>query len=150
MELDKIELAKLGHENPFQTPTRSIAATRSPAPSIGGRSRISGYSSGRPSSLAPHESKQRRLKSARLVGEYDIFLLHANYANMSRYPKPWLEDSQYKKRERWDKVILFGLMTIGFLIGCLLCYLAYKNVPRNVPVDATLSYSFSFSENVAY
>jgi hypothetical protein len=137
MELNKIAVEKveLDNPNPFKTPAGSVGATPSPTPSIGGRSRLSGYSSGIRSSLGPHEAKQRRFKSARLVGEYGIFLHKlTERANTNRYEKPWLEDSQYRRREMWDKIILFGLMTVGFLIGCLLCYLAYINVPRDVPV----------------
>lgn len=50
---------------------------------------------------------------------------------MGEYEKPWVKDSPYKIRERWDKVILWGCITIGFLIGVVLCYFAYANVPRH-------------------
>lgn len=83
---------------------------KSPADSIYATSHVSGFSN------APQQAKQRRLKSARLVGEYE---------------KPWLQDSPYKKRELWDKVILWSCVSVGFLLGCVLCYFAYANVPRH-------------------
>jgi hypothetical protein len=50
---------------------------------------------------------------------------------MCRYEKPWTENSPYKGRERWDKVILWTCITTGFLLGVLLCYFAYAAVPRH-------------------
>ena len=57
--------------------------------------------------------------------------LYRQISDLTRYEKPWITDSPYKKRERWDKVILWGCITMGFLLGCILCYFAYKNVPRH-------------------
>lgn len=78
-------------------------------------------------------AKQRRLKSARLIGEYESSLahLHPRVSDFTRYEKPWIANSPYKIRERWDKVILWGCMAMGFLLGCILCYFAYANVPRH-------------------
>jgi hypothetical protein len=77
--------------------------------------------------------KQRRLKSARLVGESESFNPYSKLrlTSCDRYEKPWIAKSPYKARERWDKVILWGGITAGFLIGVPLCYFAYENIPRH-------------------
>jgi hypothetical protein len=76
--------------------------------------------------------KQRRLKSFRLIGESEtlIFFLFHQLTDYNRYEKPWITNSPYKNRERWDKGILWGCIAIGFSIGAVLCYLAYERVPR--------------------
>ena len=76
--------------------------------------------------------KQRKLKSFRLIGESESlasFLFH-RLTDYNRYEKPWITNSPYKNRERWDKGILWGCIAIGFSIGAVLCYLAYERVPR--------------------
>ncbi|PMD34104.1 glycoside hydrolase family 16 protein [Hyaloscypha variabilis F] len=71
---------------------------------------------GKRTSAGSSQARQRRLKSARLVGKYE---------------KPWIEASPYKNRERWDKLILWGCILIGFGIGIALCVLKYLQIPRN-------------------
>jgi hypothetical protein len=51
--------------------------------------------------------------------------------DLERYEKPWIEASPYKNRERWDKLILWGCILIGFGIGIALCVLKYLQIPRN-------------------
>jgi hypothetical protein len=56
---------------------------------------LSGYSSGILPSMGPHQAKQRRFKSARLVGEEEIFFLlmiGSVLIHMSRYGNSWLGD----------------------------------------------------------
>lgn len=50
---------------------------------------------------------------------------------MGPYEKPWLEGSPYRRRELWDKFILWGCIAAGFCIGGALCYLSYAKVPRH-------------------
>ncbi len=72
------------------------------------------------------------MKSYRLIGESESlvsFLVH-RLTDCNRYEKPWITNSPYKYRERWDKGILWGCIAIGFSIGAVLCYLAYERVPR--------------------
>ena len=57
---------------------------------------------------------QRKFKSARLVGLYE---------------KPWLQDRSYKKRERFDKVILGVCAFIGFAIAAVICWTEWNKLP---------------------
>lgn len=50
---------------------------------------------------------------------------------MGEYEKPWIEGSPYKNRERWDKIILWGCITLGFGVGIALCTLTYFKIPRH-------------------
>jgi hypothetical protein len=89
--------------------------------------------------------KQRRLKSARLVGVYVSIqlLLHIrSWTDLKRYEKPWVEASPYKNRERWDKIILWGCITFGFGVGFALCALKYSKIARH-EVSLTVPCKFS-------
>jgi hypothetical protein len=45
---------------------------------------------------------------------------------VSRYEKPWLEDRN--PRRKWERIIFWGSIGIGFVIGALICYMAYASV----------------------
>ncbi|KAF8850957.1 concanavalin A-like lectin/glucanase [Acephala macrosclerotiorum] len=75
---------------------------------------------GRESSISNVSApRQRRFKSARLIGEYE---------------KPWIED--WKKRGKgkrlsgraWDSVIFWTSIFLGFALGALMCYFSYSKV----------------------
>ncbi|KAF2808462.1 putative gram-negative bacteria binding protein [Mytilinidion resinicola] len=58
--------------------------------------------------------KQRKFKSARLVGEYE---------------KPWTKEKELRKI--WDKVIFFGFLIAGLGIGAYICYDGWRSVPHD-------------------
>ncbi|KAI9649850.1 hypothetical protein NHQ30_002432 [Ciborinia camelliae] len=66
--------------------------------------------------------RQRRFKSARLIGDYE---------------KPWLEKvSTEGKRKKlsgrtWDSIIFWTSIAIGFGLGGIMCYIGFKSVPHN-------------------
>ena len=45
---------------------------------------------------------------------------------VSRYDKPWLQEPN--PRRKWERIIFWGSIVIGFLIGGLICYMAYLSV----------------------
>ncbi|KAN0096764.1 glycoside hydrolase family 16 protein [Hyaloscypha variabilis] len=63
--------------------------------------------------------RQRRFKSARLIGEYE---------------KPWIEAWKNQKNGRgisgrtWDSIIFWGSILLGFILGAVMCYLSYSKV----------------------
>lgn len=64
--------------------------------------------------------RQRRFKSARLVGEYE---------------KPWTEKGAGKKAKKisgraWDAIIFWGGIFLGFALGGFFCYRSYTSVPN--------------------
>ncbi|CAD6448760.1 84755455-ab05-4b84-aba7-01394a00b53e [Sclerotinia trifoliorum] len=67
--------------------------------------------------------RQRRFKSARLVGDYE---------------KPWLEkfatDGKRKKLSgrTWDSIIFWTSIAIGFGLGGIMCYIGFTSVPKNL------------------
>ena len=60
--------------------------------------------------------RKRKFKSSRFVG--------------SDYPKPWLEEKE--PRVRWEKIIFWSSIVIGFLFGALICYVQYISVSNHV------------------
>lgn len=61
--------------------------------------------------------RQRKFKSARLVGEYS---------------KPWTEKKD--KRMIWDKVFVYGLAMVGVGIGAYIVYNGWSTI-ENPPVS---------------
>ena len=45
---------------------------------------------------------------------------------VSRYEKPWLQERN--PRRKWERIIFWGSIGIGFVIGALICYMAYASV----------------------
>ncbi|KAF1811333.1 concanavalin A-like lectin/glucanase [Eremomyces bilateralis CBS 781.70] len=88
--------------NPFSTPLRS-----SRVPSEDER-RVSYFPS---TAIQGHAPRQRKFKSARFTGEYE---------------KPWLDEPN--PRRKWERLILWGSVVIGFAIGGFICYMAYASV----------------------
>lgn len=68
--------------------------------------------------LGTSTPRQRRYKSARLVGEFET---------------PWLQHSQNANRwrELLDRVIFYLAIIIGIGIGFFLCYRSYRSVPSH-------------------
>ena len=56
--------------------------------------------------------RRRKFKSSRFKG--------------TEYPKPWLDEVE--PRRKWEKVIFWGSLVIGVLIGAVICYFNYKSV----------------------
>lgn len=56
--------------------------------------------------------RRRKFKSSRWTGP--------------DYPKPWAE--QKDPRAKWERVIFYGAIVIGLLIGAVICFFSYKSV----------------------
>jgi hypothetical protein len=68
--------------------------------------------------------KQRKFKSARLIGEYE---------------KPWTQ--KHEPRKLWDKIFFFGFIGIGIAIGAVVCYFGWIGVPHD---DVSLPFAFKY------
>ncbi|KAM3067192.1 hypothetical protein ACMFMG_005440 [Clarireedia jacksonii] len=75
--------------------------------------------------------RQRRFKSARLIGDYE---------------KPWTEpvvtEGKRKKWQgrTWDTIIFWTSIIIGFGLGGIMCYIGFTSVPNN-------TYCLMFEDN---
>lgn len=58
--------------------------------------------------------KQRKFKSARLIGKYE---------------KPWTKEKE--PRKIWDKIIFYGFLIAGLGLGAWICYDGWQSVPHN-------------------
>ncbi|KAK4934645.1 hypothetical protein LTR10_024148 [Elasticomyces elasticus] len=44
----------------------------------------------------------------------------------SDYPKPWLEKKD--PRQKWERIIFWGAIVIGVIIGAAICFISYRSV----------------------
>jgi hypothetical protein len=83
-----------------------------------------------------HVPRQRRFKSARLIGEYvknqnEVFKTYE-----SSYEKPWVDTWKMGKTGKkkniagrtWDSIIFWTCIFLGFALGGLMCYFGYTSV----------------------
>jgi beta-glucanase (GH16 family) len=56
--------------------------------------------------------RRRKFKSARFTG--------------GEYPKPWKDDKD--PRQKWEKIIFWSSIALGFVIGAFVCFLQYNSV----------------------
>jgi hypothetical protein len=47
----------------------------------------------------------------------------------SRYEKPWVANKS--PRKKWEPMIFYGSILIGFAIGALICYFAFASVTNH-------------------
>ncbi|KAI9855843.1 MAG: hypothetical protein M1824_005832 [Vezdaea acicularis] len=92
--------------NPFATP---IHGTRSPAEEE--RKRYSYFPTAIPGPSIP---RKRKFKSARLRGEYE---------------KSWTEEVD--PRRKWEKIIFWSCIALGFVIGAGICYMSLLTVTNH-------------------
>ncbi|OCK77836.1 glycoside hydrolase family 16 protein [Lepidopterella palustris CBS 459.81] len=62
-----------------------------------------------------HQPRLRKFKSARWTG--------------GEYEKPWTTEKNPKKK--WEKIIFWGSIVVGFAIGGLICFFAYASVTNH-------------------
>lgn len=92
------------HSNPFTgSGSSSSSGIRTPRDAVFSRT-----SSG----LEVPHAPRRKFRPSRLQG--------------SEYPKPWLEHKD--PRLKWERIIFWGSIVVGVLIGALLCFLSYRSV----------------------
>ena len=58
-----------------------------------------------------------------------VFSVHVVANKWLRYDKPWTIEKN--PRRKWERIIFWGSILVGFALGGLICYFAYASVTNH-------------------